>query len=97
MLGQAGGKGFSIQDDLPLIFAELRLKRFMETNSFCGNHMHQRATLNSRKNGGVDLFSEFLFAHDDAAARTAQTFVRGGRDKLRMGNGTGMLAACDKT
>ena len=38
-------------------------------------------------------FREFFLAHDDAATRTAQTFVRRGGDKLRVRNRAGMLAA----
>src|SRR5690349_8936479 len=97
MLGQAGGKRFGIQDDLPLIIAELGLKRFMKTNSFRRNHVHQRTALNSGENGRINLFRESLFAHHDTATRTAQTLVRGRGDQLRVRNWTWMLAACDKT
>ena len=40
---------------------------------------------------------EFFLAHDDAAARAAQTFVRRGGDKMRVRNRAGMLAACNET
>ena len=42
-------------------------------------------------------FGVLFLAHDDAAARTAQTFVRGGGDKLRVRDRARMLAAGDQT
>ena len=41
-------------------------------------------------------FGEFFLAHDDAAARPAQTFVRGGGDEMRVRNRARMLAARDQ-
>ena len=80
-----------------MIFAELRLERFMKANGFCCNHVHERAPLHTRKHGRIDLLGEFLFAHDDTATRPTQTLMRGGRDKLCVRNRTGMLAASYKT
>src|SRR6266567_739440 len=97
MFGQAGGKCFGVHYNLPLIIAELRLERFMKANGFRRDHMHERAALHSGENGRVDLFGEFLFAHDDAATRSAQTLVRGGRDKLCVRDRTWMLTTCYKT
>src|SRR5204863_5367564 len=97
MFGQAGSKRFGIQDNLPLIFAELRLERFMKANGFRCDHVHERAALHARENGRIDLLGEFLFAHDDTATRPTQTLMRGGRDKLRVRYRTGMLTACYKT
>src|SRR5215469_404712 len=97
MFGQAGGKRFGVQDNLALIFAELRLERFMKANGFCRNYMHERATLHAGENSCIDLFREFLSAHNDAATRPAQTLVRGGGDKVRVRDRTGMLPACYET
>jgi hypothetical protein len=93
VLSQSGRERFGVSDDLPLIFPELRLKRFVKTNRFRCNHMHERAALHSREKRRVDLFSEFFLAQHDAAARPAQTFVRRGRDKLRMRNRARVLTS----
>ena len=97
MFGQAGGKRFGVEYNLPLIFAELRLKRFMKANGFCRDHMHERAALHAGENGRIELLGKFLFAHDDAAARAAQTFVRRGGYKLRVRNRTRMLTSRNKS
>ena len=68
----------------------------MKTNRFRGDDVHERAALDAGKNGGVDLLRELLLAHDDAAARTAQTFVRRGGDEVRVRNRARMLAAGDE-
>src|ERR1044071_4640992 len=69
----------------------------MKANGFRCDHMHERAALHAGENGRVDLFGEFLFAHDDAATRPTQTLMRGGRDKLCVRDRTGMLTACYET
>src|SRR5262245_7827229 len=79
---QAGSQRSGIQDNLPLIIAELGLERFVKANSLRCDYMHERATLHTGENGRIDLLGEFLFAHDDASTRAAQTLVRGGGDKL---------------
>src|SRR5947208_4085213 len=94
MFGQAGGKCFGVQYNLPLIIAELRLERFMKANGFRRNHMHERAALHAGENGRIDLLGEFLLAHDDAPSRSAQTLVRCGGDKLCMRDWTWMLTPC---
>src|SRR4029077_5788576 len=71
--------------------------RFMKTNRFRCDHVHKRAALNARENSRIDLFGEFLFAHDDTATRPTQTLMRGGRDKLCARDRTWMLTACYKT
>src|SRR4029453_19513899 len=50
MFGQAGSKRFGIQDNLSLIFAELRLERFMRANGFRSDPMHEWATLHAGEN-----------------------------------------------
>src|SRR4030095_4748826 len=69
----------------------------MKANGFRCDHMHEWATLHAGENGRVDLLGEFLFAHDDAATRPAQTLVRSSGDKLRVRDRTGMLTACYKS
>ena len=97
MFGQAGGKRFGVEYNLPLIFAELRLKRFMKANGFCRDHMHERAALHAGENGRIELLGKFLFAHDDAAARSAQTLVRGRSDEVRVWDRARMFARGDET
>src|SRR4249919_2388237 len=94
VFGDAGGERLSVNYYLSLVFAELRLQRFVETNRFCRDDVHERAPLHAWKNRGVDLLGEFFFAHDDAAAGAAQAFVRRGRYKMRVRNRTGMLTSC---
>src|SRR6266542_6639557 len=93
---QAGGEGLRVEHNLPLVFAELRLERFMKADRLRCDDMHERTALNARENGRIDLLGESLFAHDNAATRSAQTLVRGGGDKLRVWNRTGMLTTDDK-
>jgi hypothetical protein len=95
VLGDSCGQGLGIDHDLPLIFAKLRLKRLVKTNRFGGDDVHERAALHSGKKRRIDLLAEFLLAQHDAAARPAQTFMRCGRDKLRMRYRTRVLAAGD--
>jgi hypothetical protein len=58
--------------------------------------MHERSALHPWENSRVDLLGESLFAHDNAASWPAQTFVRCGRDKLRVWNRTGVLTTGNK-
>src|SRR6266581_3810735 len=96
VLSHACSERSCIDHHLALIIAKLRLQSFVETYRFGSDHVHEGSALNARKNGGVNLFGEFFFAHDDAAARSAQTFVCRGGDKLRMRNWAGMLTAGHK-
>ena len=68
----------------------------METDRFCGDHVHERPALDSGKNSRVNLLCELLLTHNDATARAAQTFVCRRGDKLRVGNRTRMLTACNQ-
>ncbi len=51
------------------------------------DHMHQRSALRARKHRLVDRLCILLFAHDHAAARTAQGLVRSRRYKVRIRHG----------
>src|ERR1043166_504842 len=93
VLRQTGGERLCVDDYLPLIFAELRLQCLMKTNRFRGDDVHEWAALHTRKNGGVDLLREFLFAHHDSTTRATQTLVRCSGYKLRVRNRTRMLTA----
>src|SRR5439155_3096815 len=53
VLGDAGGERFRVHHDLALIIAELRLQRFVETNRFGGDHVHQRTALDTGKHSGI--------------------------------------------
>ena len=55
VFGQTGCESFGVGHDLPLIIAELRLKRFVKTNRFGRDHVHERAALDARENRRVDL------------------------------------------
>src|SRR5262249_41113464 len=70
---------------------------FVEANRFRRDDVHERAALHPGKNRGVDLLGEFFFAHDDAAARTAQTFVRRCSDEMRVWNWAGMLTSSNES
>src|SRR5699024_11629738 len=64
-----------------------------------GDHMHQRASLNS----GEYSFVQFQFlrhgiaAHDHTAAGTAQRLMRRRRGHMGVRNGTGMLSGSYQT
>src|SRR6266481_8921052 len=93
VLADARGERFRIDHYLSLIFAKLRLERFMKANGFRSDNVHEWAALHPRENGRIDLLGEFLFAHNNAAPRPAQTLMRGSGDKMRVRDRTWMLAA----
>ena len=68
---QTGCECLGIDHNLALIIAERRLQRFMKTNRFRRDNMHERSALDSGKNSRVDLFRKFLLAQDNPAARAA--------------------------
>src|SRR5260370_14947991 len=94
MLGNTGTERFCVEHNLSLIFAELRLERFMKTNCLGSDHVHERAALHAGENSCIDLLRELLFANHNAATRPAQTLVRRAGDKLRMRDGARMLTSC---
>src|ERR1041385_6446037 len=93
---QTRGERLRVEHDLTLVFAELRLERFVKADRFRCNDMHEWPALHPRKNCRIDLLGESLFAHDNAATWAAQTFVCCGGDKLRVRNRTWMLTTGDK-
>ena len=97
MLGQTGGERLRVYDDLPLVIAERRLERFVKTDRFRSDDMHERPALHTGKHSGVDRFRVLRGGHDDASARAAQTFMGRGGDKLGVRNRRRVLAARDET
>jgi hypothetical protein len=59
VLGQTGGQRFRVDHNLALIIAELRLERFVETNRFGGNDVHERSALNAGKTVASICFANF--------------------------------------
>ena len=51
---------FCIIKDCLLIGLEFRLERFAETNSFCRDSMHQRASLRAGENGLINRRAKLL-------------------------------------
>ena len=47
MLRHARGERLGVQHHLPLIFAEARLQRLVETNRLRRDHVHERAALDA--------------------------------------------------
>ena len=94
--GHSCGERLSVGDHLPLVFGEPRLRRFLQADSLGCNDVHQRAALDARKGGTIEILGIFLAAENQAAARAAQRLVRGGRDEVGIGHGTRVHAGSDK-
>ncbi len=90
---------FGIGDDLLLVLAEFRLKRFKEADGLGGDHVHERAALNSREHRFVERLGKLRFAEHHAASRASQRLVGGGGNKVGVRYGTWMQPrrdeACD--
>ena len=87
-----------VLDDLLDVGLELGLERFTKGHGLGRDHMHQRAPLNTREDGRVELFRQrFVVGQDHAAARTAQGFMCGGCRHMRMGEGGRVFARSDQT
>src|SRR6266403_613621 len=93
VLRNAGSERFRVQDYLSLVFAELRLERFVKTNRLRCNHVHEGAALHPWKHRRVDRLREFFFTQHNPTAWAAQTFVRSGGHKLRVRDRARMLAS----
>ena len=95
--------GACIGHDLLLVGFELRLQRFLEGHRLGGNHMLQRATLNTGENRRIDLLFDLSrntstrLAEDDAATRAAQGLVRGGSHHIGKRQRAWVHACCDQT
>jgi hypothetical protein len=78
------GQNLGVLHDLGGVVLELRLQRFTEGHGLGGDHMHQRAALEAREDGRVELLGQVLVVGEDhAATRTAQRLVGGGRRDMR--------------
>ena len=75
-------ESLAICDNLARIVGKFRFQRFAEAHGFSGDHMHQRAALDSRKDVAVEILGKFLLAKNNAAARTAQGFMCCRRDEM---------------
>ncbi len=88
-LDEGGSHRLGVFDDLGLIGLELGLQRLFEGNGLAGDDVHQRTTLTTREDGGVELLVELLVVsggEDQATARTGQGLVGGGGDHVSVGN-----------
>jgi len=69
----------------------------LATTCFWGDGVDQRTALGAGERQSVQLFGKRRFAQDEAAARTAQRFVRGGGDDIRVRHGAGMNARSNES
>ena len=68
VVSEAGGNGLGVFDDLRGVFLELGLERLAEADGLGGDDVHERATLDTGKNLGIDFFGKFFFAQNDTTA-----------------------------
>lgn len=94
MLKQAGGERSGVFYDAGGVGAKLRPHRLPEGNRFCGDHVHERASLHSGKHRAVESAGVFGRREDEAASRTAERLVRRRGDEMRVGDGVRVNAAC---
>ena len=93
------GHRLRILHHLLLIGFELGLQRFLERNRLGRDHVHQRAALDARKHDALQFLFDFRigFGDDDAAARAAQSLVRGRGDDVGVRYGIWIYARRDET
>ena len=93
------GHRLCVLHHLRLVGLEFRLQRFLERNRLGRDDVHQRAALDAGEDDALQLLLD-VFARtlgdDDAATRTAQGLVRGGRDHVRVLDGAGVHACRDQ-
>ena len=81
-------------DHVLRIDLEVRPQRLGEGDGLGGDHMHQRTALQAREDRRIQLLGDRLVvAEDQAAARAAQRFMRGGGGDVGMRHRRGMDAA----
>ena len=96
-LDQRLGQRIGIFQHLLLIRFEGRLQRLMESHRLGCDHMHQRATLQAGENRAVDFLGNLFIIHqNDAAARSAQTLVRGRGHDMGMRHRVGIRTTGDQ-
>ena len=96
-LSQGFRQDVGVFQNLLLIGFEAWLKCFFECHCFGRDDMHQGAALQTGEHRAVDGFFMRGFHQNDAAARSAQTFVRGGGDHIGMRHRVGVDARRDQT
>ena len=88
------GERLGVGDHRMGVVLEFRRQRLGEGDRLGGDHMHQRAALQARKDRRIDLFGEALVVgQDHAAARAAQGLVGRGGDDMGVRERRGMRAA----
>ena len=93
---QALCEDLGVGDDLRGVGAELGTQRLSEGDGLGGDDMHERAALLAGEDSLVDGGGEILAADDEAGARSAQGFVRGGGGDVRVRHRRRMDAAGDQ-
>ena len=93
-LHQTVCKRRSVQHNLLLIAFKFIGERFAEADGLGRNHMHQRASLDSREHSFINLLCIFRGTEDHSAARTAQRLMRRCRRKMCIRHWAGMKS-CD--
>ncbi len=95
-LSEAPGQSFRVGHDLRGIDGEGGIESFAEGDGFGSNDMHKRAALLPGKDATIDAGGELLLAKNEAGTRSAQGFVCGGGDDVRVRNGRRMGVARDE-
>lgn len=88
-LDKGGSHRLGVLHHLSLISLELGLQRLFEGDGLTSDDVHQRATLTTREDGGVELLVQIFVVsggEDQTTARTGQGLVGGGGDHVSMGN-----------
>ena len=97
-LHQLIGQRLRVLDHLCLIGLEFRAQRLAKGHGLARDHMHQRATLNTGEDGGIEFLRQILvIGQDHAAARAAQGFVGGRCGDMGMREGRGVEARRHQT
>ena len=77
------GHGLAVVHRALLALTELRREALAKGHGLAGDHVHERATLQTREHGAVDGAAELLVAHDEPGARAAERLVHGGGHHVR--------------
>ena len=93
------GHGLSVAYDLLLVIHKLGSHRLLESDRFCGDHMHERSTLCAGEYCRVELlFQRFVgFRQNQARARPTQGFVGSCGHDVCMRNGAWIDARRNQT
>ena len=82
-----GGEGAGVGNDLVGVDAEFGLKGLAEGDGFGGDDVHEWTALLAGKDAAVDAGCELLGGEDEAGARAAEGFVRGGGGDVSVWDG----------